>query len=524
VNVLKSHLRITVETLLERGVTQHEIARRTGVDRKTIRKYERALSNSPKVATGSTVTADQLPPPRPPALQSGDADSGAATSVSACEAHRAWIEAQVALGRNAVSIYQDLVERHGFRHAYNSVKRFVAGLKRRAPERFDVLEFPPGEEAQVDYGLGALTRVASGKYRRPYLFVMTLKFSGKSFRKSVWKTNQQVWSRLHEEAFRAFGGCVAYVVLDNLKEGVIRPDIYAPELNPLYAATLAHYGAIADPCRVGDPNRKGTVENAIGHTQSTALKGRRFESIEDQNAWLAHWEERWAALRIHGRKKRQVLEMFREEQPHLRPLPAEGMRYFEQCQRTVDDAGLVQLDRSYYAALPAAPRSEVIVRKYEHAVEILDLRGELLRRHAKRARPGDYAIEPADRLFNPSRETARLLVKAQRIGPNAAKFAEALFARLGRPGQKAIYGLANLARHYACEAIDALCARLIDAELYSYAALKRALERRAAAAQCEPTELAQSGAHIRPITEYQTFWEIHSRNQPLEDHDGNVVP
>jgi transposase len=193
VNVLKSHLRITVETLLERGVTQHEIARRTGVDRKTIRKYERALSNSPKVATGSTVTADQLPPPRPPALQSGDADSGAATSVSACEAHRAWIEAQVALGRNAVSIYQDLVERHGFRHAYNSVKRFVAGLKRRAPERFDVLEFPPGEEAQVDYGLGALTRVASGKYRRPYLFVMTLKFSGKSFRKSVWKTNQQVW-------------------------------------------------------------------------------------------------------------------------------------------------------------------------------------------------------------------------------------------------------------------------------------------------------------------------------------------
>jgi transposase len=522
VNVLKSHLRITVETLLERGVGQHEIARRTGVDRKTIRKYERARSNSPRVATGSAPAPDQLPPPRPPALESGAAESALA-SVSACEKHRAWIEAQVGLGRNAVSIYQDLVERHGFGHAYNSVKRFVARLKRRAPERFDVLEFPPGEEAQVDYGLGALTRVASGKYRRPYLFVMTLKFSGKSFRKTVWKTNQQIWSRLHEEAFRAFGGAVAYVVLDNLKEGVIRPDIYAPELNPLYAATLAHYGAVADPCRVGDPNRKGTVENAIGHTQATALKGRRFESIEDQNAWLAHWEERWAALRIHGRKKRQVLEMFREEQAHLRPLPVEGMRTFEQCRRTVDDAGLVQLDRAYYAALPAAPRSDVIVRKYEHAVEILDLAGTLLRRHAKRVRPGDYAIEPADRVFNPSRETARVLVKAQRIGPHAAKFAEALFARLGRPGQKAIYGLANLARHHRCEDIDALCARLIDAEIYSYSSLKRALERRAAAVQSEPTEFAQSGAHIRPITEYQTFWETHSRSQPLEDHDGNVV-
>ena len=69
---------------------------------------------------------------------------------STCEPHRAWIETQVGFGRNAVAIYQDLVEGHGFTHAYNSVKRFVSKLKARAPERFDVLEFLPGEEAQVD--------------------------------------------------------------------------------------------------------------------------------------------------------------------------------------------------------------------------------------------------------------------------------------------------------------------------------------------------------------------------------------
>jgi len=90
----------------------------------------------------------------------------------ACEVHRVWIEAQVLLGRNAVAIYQDLVERHGFTHRYNSVKRFVARLKSRAPERFDVLEFAPGEEAQVDLGQGALTRDVRGRYRRPALFVM----------------------------------------------------------------------------------------------------------------------------------------------------------------------------------------------------------------------------------------------------------------------------------------------------------------------------------------------------------------
>ena len=321
---MKAHLRTTIQTLLERGATQREIARITGVDRKTIRDYQRLANspgvghrlrgprgaNSPTLATGSERSCPQPMPmvdaPRRANQQSGgsanspgvatgsEAPAGpnSPTPATGCRAGDAsrpasptasWIEAQVGLGRNAVAIYQDLVELHGFSAAYNSVKRFVAKLKARAPERFDVLEFLPGEEAQVDYGQGALTLAGAGKYRRPYLFVMTLKFSGKSFRKVVWKTSQEIWARLHEEAFRALG-CPAYVVLDNLKEGVIRPDIYAPELNPVYAGMLAHYAVVADPCRVGDPNRKGTVENAIQHTQSTALKGRRFDSIEAQNA------------------------------------------------------------------------------------------------------------------------------------------------------------------------------------------------------------------------------------------------
>ncbi|MBL0173160.1 MAG: hypothetical protein IPP90_21250 [Gemmatimonadaceae bacterium] len=166
-----------------------------------------------------------------------------------------------------------------------------------------------------------------------------------------------------------------YTVLDNLKEGVLQPDLYEPGLNPVYGAMLAHYGVVADPCRVRDPNRKGTVESAIQHTQGTALKGRTFESLEAQNAWLAQWEERWASLRIHGRKKRQVLELFREEQPHLLPLPLEGFRAFMQGVRTVDDAGLVQIEGAYYAACEAALASVVTVRVYAHAIEILDRTG-----------------------------------------------------------------------------------------------------------------------------------------------------
>ena len=99
--------------------------------------------------------------------------------------------------------------------------------------------------------MGALTLYRPGKYRRPFLFVLSLKYSGKAFRKVVWKVDQQTWARLHEEAFRAMGGSVAYVVLDNLKQGVIKPDLYEPQLNPVYTAMLAHY----DACRTGEESR-----------------------------------------------------------------------------------------------------------------------------------------------------------------------------------------------------------------------------------------------------------------------------
>jgi hypothetical protein len=227
-------------------------------------------------------------------------------------------------------------------------------------------------------------------------------------------------------------------------------------------------------------------------------------------------------LRIHGRKKRQVLEMFGEEQPHLRALPAEGLRAFRQVVRTVDDAGLVQVDAAYYAALPAALHSEVTVRVYERNIEILDAAGSVLRRHPKSARKGQFVMAASDRLFNPSRESARVLAKVERIGPHTGAFARELFARLGRPGQRAIYGISSLARTHTCAHIEAVCARLLEAQCFSYAALKRALERDAAHTSVVSPALTQCGPHIRALTEYQSFFETHSHTHPQEDTDGDV--
>lgn len=526
-NVLKPHKQTTIFTLLGLRKSQRDIQRITGIDRKTIRSYQRqyqaAQSNSPGVATDS---AEQIPPPWPPTLPA----VAATLSTSKCEPHRAFIDAQLHLGRNAMAVYQDLVDVHGFDGAYNSVKRFAANRRHKEPEQFDRLSFLPGEEMQVDYGEGAPTRVpGTERYRKPRLFVATLRYSRRSFRRVVWKSGQQVWAELHEQAWRYFGGSTRYVVLDNLKEGVLKPDLYEPELNPVYAATLAHYEVVADPARVRDPNRKGTVENAIGHTQATALKGRRFESIEEQNTFLEHWESKWAASRIHGRERRQVQAMFEEERTHLQPLPLTGMQYFTEVQRSVCDDSCVRIDHSSYAARPAAIGSKVLVRLFERRIEIRDLRTQqLLRTHARVDRPGSVVLPLAERVFNPSRETHFILKQASSIGIQAQRLCQMLFAIEGRVGQRKLWGIVNLAKRYPNHFIDAACAQALEHGVHSYSHVKAVTERlvadalaalapSATAAQAD-SALTQQHELIRSAQEYGDLFAHAATATTTQDH------
>jgi len=240
-------------------------------------------------------------------------------SASACEPHREALEGWLWRGRNAKAIWQDLVDIHGFASDYQSVKRFVRQWRgAQSPEACAVIETAPGEESQVDYGTGPRVRDShTGPYRRTRRFVLTLGYSRKSVRLLEFRSSAQIGAELHAKAFRRLGGVTRGVVLDNLKEGVLAPDIYDPTLNPLYRDVLAHYGTVALACRVRDPDRQGKVESGVGHAQKTPLKGQPFESLEQAQAYLDHWEEGWADTRIHGTTKRQVAAMLGEEKPSL---------------------------------------------------------------------------------------------------------------------------------------------------------------------------------------------------------------
>jgi transposase len=531
-NVLSEEQKQQVIALGRLGWSLRRIQKETGVRRETISVYlkEAGVALRPprgrriraKPASQSSEATPDSTPAKPasesgvtPDSGGGSADRtdakpepkpGRSPSDSACEPYVEAIEVGLAKGRNAKAIWQDLVDTYGFTGAYQSVKRFIRKFRgQQSPEAYAVIETAPGEELQVDYGTGPMVRDGhTGKYRRTRLFVLTLGYSRKSVRLMVFGSSSQTWSELHEKAFRRLGGVTRVAVLDNLREGVLKPDIYDPTVNPLYRDMLRHYNVVALPCRVRDPDRKGKVERGVGHAKNTPLKGLRFESLEEAQTYLDHWEAHWADTRIHGTTKRQVAAMFAEEKPTLQPLPVEPFRYYQYGKRMVNLDGCVEVEAAYYGAPPGWIGRCVQVQWDSHQVRLIDPQtGQLLREHLRQAR-GRHRIKDEDRPKQTPQTTLQLLSRADKAGEQIGALCRGMHQKDGETAVRRIMGVLSLVKKYGGATVEDACAAALEVGVRAdYHFVRRYLERHPQLA----LSLRQVDPLIRQLTLYRDFIE-----------------
>jgi len=308
---------------------------------------------------------------------------------------------------------------------------------------------------------------------------MTLSNSRRSFEKTVWSQDVETFIGCHETAFNVFGGVPNIIKIDNLKSGVLKAHLYEPELNPNYQSFSEHYGFVILPCRVRTPEHKGKVESGIKYVQNNALKGKRFDSLEAQNAYLLNWNRTWATTRIHGTTKRQVGQMFVEEQPKLQPLPDKSFAFFSIGTRKVSSGDShIEVKGAYYPVPPKYMGRKVDVHYNSKWVKIL-YNGETIQWLSTiqkgRFHP-DKSCLPINKAMDRNAWQNHLLKRCQVTGESVKTWADLAVVERGLPAYRSIQGVLSLKSKYSARLLNRACALGVERQTFSYKLICHYLE------------------------------------------------
>ena len=501
-NTLKMDKQDLLGRLFKTGWSNRKIKRTTGIHRRTIAKYRKDWADrQSESSTGCSRESNNeqrlekdLPDNQNTPLEGVSKcppgqvvhfevptdlnDKLNQPSKSKVAVYDSEIKAKLKAGQNAQSIYQDLCAEENYRGSYDSVKRYVRKLNKKDPKLYARIETLPGVEAQVDFGQGAPT-LKNGRYVKPWLFVMTLSNSRKSFEKVVWHQDVETFIRCHEEAFESFGGVTGTCLLDNLKSGVLKAHLYEPELNPLYEEYSKHAGFIPLPCRVATPQHKGKVESNVDYVQDNALGGKRFESIDEQNTHLRNWNHTWATTRIHGTTKRQVSAMFKEEQPTLQALPEKSFAYFKVGTRKVNALDShIEVGGAFYPIPPKYMGKQVDVHFNTEWVKVL-YHGEVIQ-WLDATRKGsfhrDRSCLPENKSMDLNTWQKKLLQQCDAVGSGMRSWADQAISSRGIIAYRAVNGVLRLKGKFPVKDLNKACNLACERGSFTYHLIRNYLE------------------------------------------------
>jgi transposase len=295
---------------------------------------------------------------------------------------------------SAVKILRKLQAAHGeLSVSSRTMRRYIEELRETITpkqERYyePVLEMAPGVQCQVDGGELRGVMI-DGVESTVYLMVFVLSCSRLMYvGASARPIDTAELMRMHDAAFRYFGGRPRECVYDQTKLVVLEEEFRELDLNERFARYATTVGFRIRACEGYDPESKGKVEAGVKYVKNDGLYGESFASWTDLQAHLQQWLEETANVRVHattGQVPREHYE--REEKPAMaayRSPPGMAELVADQPQtRKADKTGLIAFKANKYSVPLAYQRSRVGVLEEHGRLVICDLHtGEVLARHA----------------------------------------------------------------------------------------------------------------------------------------------
>jgi transposase len=359
-----------VRAMAADGVGQREIARRLGINRRTVGRLAEA-SEPPRyerAPTGSML--DPLEPVMRRLLEE-------------------WPDIK------APRVTELLRDDYGYVGSVDLVRRRLAVLRPHQERPAQRTGYRPGQVMQLDWAEMPTRPRIAGRARRVYALICALPFSGASTAHFSFEMTTEAFLEGHVRAFAWLGGVPRECVYDNLRSAVARRERDVVTWNPRFVQLRGHYAFHATACTPATPREKGSVEGAVRHHKTGFWPARRFGSLEELDELYACWRDRVALARRHATGRHIVAERLAVEREALRPLPPIAFDAAGRRSSRVPLDGYLKHAGSFYRASEALVHQRVELRFDRDSVWI-EHRGQTVAHYARSYVAGTW--QPAPRL------------------------------------------------------------------------------------------------------------------------------
>jgi transposase len=382
-----------VRALAADGVSEREIARRLGINRRTVKRL---------------VEADE--PPRYRRAPAGSMLDPLVPVIG--RLMEEWPEIK------APRVAELLRDEYGFAGSVDLVRKRMAAMRPRRERPAQRTGYRPGQVMQVDWAEMPTRPRLWGRERRVYALICSLPWSGASTALFSFDMTIESFLEGHVRAFDWLGGVPRECVYDNLRSAVARRDGDVVCWNPRFVQLRGHYAFHATACTPATPREKGSVEGAVRYHKTGFWPARRFSSLEQLDDLYADWRDRVALPRRHATGGFVVAERLDVERRALRPLPPVDFDAAGRRSSRVPLDGYLKLAGSFYRAPEALVHQRVELRWDRDRVWI-EHRGQTVSRYPRSYMPGRWQPKPRMRPEPPPAAAPVIATAAPQIVPPA---------------------------------------------------------------------------------------------------------
>jgi len=368
-------------------------------------------------------------------------------------------------------------EKYGLEVSYETFKLFIKEQSIRKTTKGPLrIELPPAQEIQIDYGKVGIFYDPIAKHNRTvYAFCATLSYSRLPFIEFVYTQNTASFVESNVRMVEFFQGVTSFLTIDNLKSGVIKPDLYEPSLNRAYAEFAEHYGTFINPCRVRQPTDKGKIERDIPLARELFRRLKAVHPIytlAELNAAAGKWCRDEYGMTKHGTTRIEPLLLFEDlEKAALKALPAQRFEAPLWKPVVVNQDRFFEIAGKYYA-MPDKYRGKTLyARVTGRILRVFDDRYSLLREYIVTGKgrswlPGDFP-ESSEAMMRG--EYPRWLMRqAGSFGPTTEKLIESILKPNAYLSARRARGILNTLDKYRTHPfLQEICGKALNLRIHT---------------------------------------------------------